>query len=324
MFEVALDGRSELFRGVVSLQKNAHGILPMRFTDKLYEIYRTEKFAKFSRARGSAGVRIQFRTTARKLSLEVKFDSFVRAYFGFDVSCDGALVKRIAHRTTMESFAFEAELPGDGPRTVTIAFPWQVECTVVSLKLDDVSMVEPVLCPGEPIVMIGDSITQGFEVACPGESYAARLTEALGKEWYNLSVGGMIMRGEANEGALDYPWDTAVLAYGVNDCSKEVPIDEFRQETIRSFKALTSRAGARIFVISPLPWPGCPADLSLQEYRDVIIEEAGQFKQITLVNGLDLLENDPRYFADAVHPNVLGMKIIANKLIPLIRGDKHE
>ena len=319
MFEVVLDGREDLFHGVISLQKNAYGIMPMRFTDSLYEMYRTEKYARFSRARGSAGMRIQFRTTARKMAMNFRFDSFIREYFGFDVSCDGILVKRITQNTAMESFAFEVELPGEGPKEVKIAFPWQVECTVTSLQLDDISMVEPIAIPGKPIAMIGDSITQGFEVASPGESYAARLADGLGKEWYNLSVGGMIMRGEANEGALDYPWDAAVLAYGVNDCSKKVPIKEFKQETMRSLKALTSRAGARIFVITPLPWPGSPAELSLQDYRDVIIESSGQFKQLTLINGPDLLENDSRYFADAVHPNSLGMEIMAGKLLPLLR-----
>ena len=88
---------------------------------------------------------------------------------------------------------------------------------------------------------------------------------------------------------------------------------------MRSLKALTSRAGARIFVITPLPWPGAPAELSLQDYRDVIIESSGQFKQLTLINGPDLLENDSRYFADAVHPNSFGMEIMASKLLPLLR-----
>ena len=326
MYEVPLEGKKELFHGIVSLKKTPYGVVPSRMTDRLLDFYRSRGGEpRLIRAQGSAGVRLQFRTKAERMALRIKFGPFIRNHFGFDISCDSVPVKRLIEKTAMEDFSFETELPGNGLRTVIVSFPWQTECTVMSLQLDDVSVVEPVANPGPPIVMLGDSITQGYEVSAPEESYAARTAAGLGREWINLAVGGMTMRGEGTEAALDYPWDTALLAYGVNDCAGRVPLDEFRQETMRSLKALCGRSGAKIFMIAPLPWPGCPADhpadRSLQKYREILAECAGKFPQAALVDGTILLENDPRFFAeDMIHPNAQGMKRIADRLIPLIRA----
>ncbi len=324
MYEIPLEGRKNLFHGIFSLKKTPYGVVPSRMTDKLLDFYRSMGEPRLIRAQGSAGVRLQFRTKAGRMALRFKFGAFIRNYFGFDICCDSVPVERLTQKTAMEDFSFEVELPGNGPHTVTVSFPWQTECTVMSLQLDDASMVEPVENPGLPIVMLGDSITQGFEVPAPEESYAAQVAAGLGREWINLAVGGMTMRGEPAEAALDYPWDTALLAFGVNDCAGGVSLDEFRQETMRSLKALCSRSGAKIFVVAPLPWPGCPADhptdRPLQKYREILAECAGKFPQAVLADGTKLLENDRSFFADTVHPNSQGMKRIAARLIPLIRA----
>ena len=202
MHDVTLAGREELFHGIYSLQQTDDGVLPMRMSERLLDFYRRNE-AWLIRAYCSAGVRLQFQTTARRMALSLKLEQFCRLYFGFDVWCNGELVKRMTQNSSADAFSFEAELPGEGLRMVTVAFPWQARCTVLSLQLDDPSTVEPVKASTKPMVMIGDSITQGFEVASPGETYAARLTSALGHEWYNLSIGGMVMQGESAEAALD-------------------------------------------------------------------------------------------------------------------------
>lgn len=323
MTDVDLAGREDLFHGISSLEKTTQGVVPLRMTAKLLDFYRRASDAWFIRARCSAGVRLKFRTAAGKLAMKVGFGPFCRDFFGFDVSCAGNLVRHFTQDHSGESFAFETALPGRGPRVVTVAFPWQTECTITAFQLDDASLVEPVAYPRQPMVFIGDSITQGFVVSSPGDSYAARTARCLGRDSVNLAVGGMVMLGEAVEGALAYDWDTAVLAYGVNDCSKHRELKDFRADSMRSLQALCSRAGAKVFVIAPLPWPGCPAEhpaeLALPRYREILAECVANFPQATLINGLELLENDPQYFADGVHPNREGMERIARRLIPRLR-----
>ena len=322
---VDLAGREDLFHGIFALEKNAQGVTPLRMSPELYDFYRGRSEAWGIRARGAAGVRLKFRTTARKLAMKVRFGPFSREFFGFDVSCAGNRVKRFTQAHASDSFALETALPGEGSRAVTIAFPWQTECTITSFQLDDASVIEPVAYPQKPMVFIGDSITQGFSVFAPGDSYAARTARALGRDSINLSVGGMIMLGEAVEKALAYDWDAAVLAYGVNDCAQHRELSDFRAETMRSLKALCGRAGAKIFVIAPLPWPACPAqhpaEFALQFYRDILAECVAEFPQATLICGTELLEDDPQYFvADRVHPNEAGMALIAQRLIPRLRA----
>jgi len=325
MIDVDLTGREELFHGIFALEQSAQGVTPLRMTPELYDFYRKRSEAWGIRARAAAGVRLKFRTAAKKLAMKVQFGPFSREFFGFDVSCAGNRVKRFTQDHASASFAFETALPGEGPRVVTIAFPWQAECVISALQLDDAGMVEPVAYPRKPMVFIGDSITQGFSVSAPGDSYAARTAQALGRDSLNLSIGGMVMLGEAVEGALAYDWDTAVLAYGVNDCSQHRELSDFRADTMRSLTVLCSRAGAKVFVLTPLPWPACPAahpaEFALPLYRDVLAECVAAFPQATLIRGPELLEDDTRYFvADRVHPNEAGMARIAQRLIPRLRA----
>ncbi len=321
MFKVDLAGKIELFHGIHHLQNCADGVIPCRLTEKLQDFYRRKSPDWFRYSRGCAGVTLQFKTVAKKLTLQVKFNSFARPFWGFDIFCDKVLIAQIAENSEMPSYTIEAELPGEGVRHITVAFPWQAECCVTGVFLDDISAVEPVKCAGKSLLTLGDSITQGFDVVSPGASYAARIAAARGGEWFNLAVGGTVMDSESVAEALNYPWDTVTLAYGVNDCSKKIPLAKFREETLKSLTILSSRAGAEIFLFTPLPWYGCPADhpaeFALDRYRKILQECAAKFPQIHLLDGAKLLDNEGKYFADAVHPNAGGMKMVAERAAAL-------
>lgn len=322
MFNVDLHSRKELFHGIFALAENENGVTPKRLTEKLLEFYRSESESWGRYASGNAGVTLQCKCRAKKVAMAVDFGTFARPYFGFDVMCDGKLVKRFTENGEMKNFAFETELPGEGVRHITIAFPWQVECCVTAFQLDDVSVLEPVVYSGQPLLMLGDSITQGFEVPAPGESYAALVAAFRGGEWINLAVGGTVMDHRTVAEALNYPWDKAVLAFGVNDSSKKIPLEKFREETMKSLTLLCSRAGAEIFLFTPLPWYGCPADhpeeFAVGHYRQILHECAALFPQVHSVEGTTLLDNDGEYFADNVHPNSAGMKMIAERVTALL------
>ena len=322
MFKIDLFGHSDLFHGIHHLQKTADGVIPVRLSEKLQEYYQRKSADWFRYSRGSAGVTLQFCTTAAKMTLQVKLNSFARPYFGFDVLCGGTLIKRVTENSEMETYSFSADLPGKGLRHITVAFPWQSECDITGLFLDDASVVEPITYSGQPLLMLGDSITQGFEVSYPGESYAARVAAARGGEWFNLAVGGTVMDSETVAGAMEYPWSTVILAFGVNDSSKKIPLEKFRTETMKSLTLLSSRKEAEIFVFTPLPWHGCPSDhpeeFALGKYRDILKECAAKFPQVRCIDGPTLLDDRDEYFADAVHPCAAGMKMIAQRAIPLL------
>ena len=122
MYDVTLAGREDLFHGIFTLQQTGEGVLPLRMSERLLDFYRGNE-AWLIRAYGTSGVRLQFRTTARRMALSLKLEQFCREYFGFDVICNGELVKRMTQNTSADAFSFDAELPGDGLRTVTVAFP---------------------------------------------------------------------------------------------------------------------------------------------------------------------------------------------------------
>jgi len=319
MYEVDLAGREDLFHGICSLEKTADGVMPHRMTARLLDFYRRTNTDWFVRARGSSsGVRMEFRTAAKKLAMKIRFGDHCRFFYGFDIRCGDRPVGRFASRTMGEGVEFSQNLPGEGVRTVRIAFPWQSLCDIISFQLDDVSVIEPNTYPARPILFLGDSITQGYEAVAPDDAYVPRLALALGRDFFDLGVGGMVLRSDAVAHALDYPWSTAFLAFGVNDCSKRRELSVFREDVLRSLELLSGRADSKLYVITPLPWPGCPADqpeeLSLSRYRAVLEECAAKFPSVTLFRGPELMDECPENYADKVHPNETGMARIACRL----------
>ena len=55
----------------------------------------------------------------------------------------------------------------------------------------------------------------------------------------------------------------------------------------------------------------------LDRYRKILQECAAKFPQIHLLDGAKLLDNEGKYFADAVHPNAEGMKMVAERAAAL-------
>lgn len=324
MRSIDLHGRPEFFHGIAALESADGGLYAARMTPELREFYRRQSEMWYFRAVGGAGVSLEFRTAARKLAMRFKLGVRSRDFFGFDVVCDGRLAARMASPTPRDVFEFAVDLPGAGVRTTAVHFPYEVESFLESMELDDDAVLEPVIYPEAPIVFIGDSITQGMEAVAPGETYAVQLARKLGRDSVNLSVGGMRMLAEPTRHALNYRWDTAILAYGVNDSACRTPLPTFREQTIACLRLLTSRPGAKVRLFTPIPWPAQPqnhpAEFTLEHYRRTLTECAQIFPAVKVVDGAALLENDVRYFADGVHPNAGGMARMASRLYDRLKG----
>lgn len=328
MRTVDLTGRPEFFHGIAALEVAERGLFAARMTPELREFYRRQSEMWYFRAVGGAGVRIVFRTAARKLAAHFALGVRSRDFFGFDVVCGKQLIARLTSPTPRDEFEFTAALPGSGIRTVEIHLPYEVESFLRKLELDDDGVMEPVTFPEAPMIFIGDSITQGMEAVAPGETYAVQLAQKLGRDSINLAVGGMRMLAEPTRYALDYRWDTAILAYGVNDAAGRTPLAAFREQTRRCLTLLTARAEAQVWIFTPIPWPNQPVkhpvEFALEQYREILLECAAAFPAVRVVDGFTLLENEARYFADGVHPNAEGMARMAERLFRRFTGSGAE
>lgn len=173
-------------------------------------------------------------------------------------------------------------------------------------------------------VAYGDSITQGFHAANVVESYPTRL--ARGKNWDLVNMGFGSRRLTIPDGAVlaRLKPSIATVLIGVNDCLQQKPVDRFAAD-VAGFVTEFRRAAPRtpIAWITPLP----VADPSkwkyserLDSYRTAVASTLSRIADpaIHLIQGTDLIDPDPKLFADGLHLNSDGFAAIATRLEPLL------
>ena len=173
-------------------------------------------------------------------------------------------------------------------------------------------------------VAYGDSITQGFHAANVVESYPTRL--ARGKNWDLINMGFGSRRLTIPDGAVLARLKPSIVTVliGVNDCLQQKPVDRFAAD-VAGFVTEFRRGEPRtpIAWITPLP----VADPSkwkhserLDSYRAAVASTLSRIADpaIHLIQGTDLIDPDPKLFADGLHPNSDGFAAIANRLEPLL------
>jgi len=301
----------EYVYGSFSTEKKERGIFFHRMTPELEDFYRYSEAAEI-RAMNTSGVRICFLSDTSSLSISASFGRVSRNIYSFDIIAGNEMITLKPDQEKPETFSLAAALPGIGLRRIEIFLPNMAETFMESVEIDEGSKIMPVSRPERKWLFLGDSITQGMTVSSPSLSYAARTARALECDWQNIAVGGAVMRQEVGEMALALEWDNVSIAYGVNDFAQNIPIEQLVDNTKGLLHALTSRKDSEIFLITPVPWVGRTEPntlgLHLEEYRKAIADTASSFSSVTVINGLEILPDDSKYFVDNIHPNDDGMK----------------
>ena len=152
------------------------------------------------------------------------------------------------------------------------------------------------------------------------------LVSAQGLDLVNQGVGGQVFQPGSLfglAGAIDP--GRIIVAYGENyryePCvTRRVSLD------IRSYLAELTRLWANVptHVLTPiwhdeLAWPSHAMSCH-EQVPDLIATHVDSHDQMTLVEGLELLEHDPELFADGCeHPNERGCRQIATRLNAVMR-----
>ena len=304
-----------------------------RFTEEQEELYRVTNADFYTKTFASSGMRFQFRTDSRTLSLRaVPGKGSSRSFFSFDVFVDGEMVGYVDNYShaplpedyiptpfSMEEISGTVSL-GDGIKTVTVYLPWSVSIAVRELSLDDGAFVEPVKA-AKKLLVFGDSITQGYDALRPSERYISRLADALGAEEINKAIGGEQFFPALAKLPESFTPDYVVVAYGTNDWSHAESSEAFCR-ACRDFYETVSRRypAARIFAITPI-WRK-----DMNEYRpfgafanaeNYIREAVSDLENVTVIRGFDFVPKDTAYFSDGfLHPNDEGFRHYARNLIP--------
>lgn len=309
--------------GAATLKETEKGLYPSRMTDELMKFYSYSEAAVI-RAKNSSGIKIAFLSNTNFVRMKLTFGVFSRQIFNTDIIINGTEKLTFGPPEDYEeNFSFEAPINAKKENLIEIYLPNMCETRIVSLEIADGASLEAAPCMKYPkSIFIGDSISQGMTVSSPALTYPAQISAKLKKSFYNIAVGGAVMAGDLGQLALAYEWDTAFIAFGVNDFNTNVPLEQLESRTEALLKGLSTRSGISINLITPIHWAGRTEPNSLgiylDSYRETIRKTGAGFSNVKVIDGRELVPDDPGMFVDNVHPNDAGMTRYAAKLLEKI------
>jgi len=155
-----------------------------------------------SRSVCTAGIRIEFMTSAQKIEVDLYFPKVGKmnnmsrtAQCGMDVLVDGKVWTMICPYE--KKFPNKFYLPQDKEKhRITLVFPNYSPCILKKIKLYNCSedfpeeRNIPFIKNGKPIIYYGSSITQGGCTSRPSIAYPYQISETLTTNFINLGISG--------------------------------------------------------------------------------------------------------------------------------------
>jgi acyl-CoA thioesterase-1 len=187
------------------------------------------------------------------------------------------------------------------------------------LALTTVSAAEPV-----KIVAFGDSLTSGHRLP-KSEAYPARLEAALKDEGIDAAVVNHGVSGDTTTGAirrlqaaLDEKPRILIVALGVNDGLRSVPVPQVRRNLEQIIEAAQKQGAAVVLcAMEALPLSGWQYTI---DFHNLYVDLAAKYS-VPLVPFvmMGVLGNPDLMSPDGVHPNAAGAKVLAATILPYVR-----
>lgn len=304
----------------------------------------------------TAGVRLELRTDAQEVGLELWVDEEPSGttaqveladggpsddpHDGVSADVDGHHVgammppaEPVELVVDLNDGVSAAPLPGMAPvRQVTVWLPCLRGCRIRRLWSDG-SLMEPVAA-GRSLLVVGDSIAQGFLAGDPAEAWPARVARDQGLDLLNQGLGGQVFQPTAMADLASHVDPELVwIGLGANYRFQRCGHSELVRD-VHGVVDYVVRAwpGATVFVASPTchdeeAYPSHPRSC-WEAVPQVLAAEVARHPGMHLADGARLLEDRRRYYADADHPSLRGSRLMGLRIGRVLRGqppiDTHE
>ncbi len=315
------------------------GLIPRRFCVAQEEVYSSHE-AYFLRTRATSGIRLECRTDASAMEISCRaFAGSAKDWYGLDLKVDGKLWGHF-EGTLQESdhIQWTQELP-QGEKNVTLYLPCLTGVEILEVNLQDATICEAV-DHKEKILVMGDSITQGYSAHFPSMTYVAQTAAYRNADYINQAIGGETFHPEILT-PLSWKPTMAIISYGSNDWALKD-----RQRLIEDGGAFLERfhnlyPELPTVVITPV-WradaltrrkhfhelsPELPTgvsrvdgstrhsdDFQLEEVDEILRKIATQYPNMRCVCGWRILPQIKELLDDVAHPNELGFTVYAKRL----------
>ncbi len=355
----------ELLHGCVAISTSRDGwVRPQRLTQGQIRavgsvlawhpgLYRTM-------AQTTAGVTVEFTTDSSEIALEVSLDpepagtrselkyvpdevAFVdggegriQTHDGFGLEVDGKILDPVMPKVGKGAFSFWVDdprkspadgigqLPGMGDtHHVRVWLPCLRGCALRSV-VGNGTMIEPVP-QRRQLLVLGDSIAQGFVCGDPSQSWPAQLARKMGLDLLNQSIGGQVFQPGTFSGLREVT-DVShiIVALGANYRYERCQERLVRRDLTQYFSQLDSLwPDTTTYVLDPL-WHNEEAYPShagscWHQLPAMIADVSGRYGQMHLVDGMRLLDHKAKYLSDGYeHPSPEGMRQVAQRMKILI------
>lgn len=300
--------------GVARVEEKDGKVYLLRFTKEQEELYKETNADFYKKTFATAGVRLEFITDSRTLSMETEQSSgSSRKYFQHSIFVDGKKYANLGAKSDFGAFGGKWTLP-DGEKKIAIYFPWSTCSAIKSFELDDGASIVPAK-KTHTMISFGDSITHGYDASSPELSYASKLADALDADSRNKGIGGEIFRPELAMLSDGISPDYISVAYGTNDWSA-CDIDTFKRNCRGFYEALAKNyPEAKIFAFTPIWRKDIQNKKTAGEFHvvpDFIEELAKEIPNMIAINCLPFIPEDISCFSkDGVHPNDKGFDYYA-------------
>ena len=312
----------EITLGVLKVEINEAGEYCFyRFTEHQMEDIYIEIPDFYKKSKAAAGIRLDFMTDSASLSFRYSIKSgSSRKFYFFDCFVDGVL---ISHEGEMEMVEKAGEITvalgtDKRERRVTLWLPGLSIVRLSDVTLDDGASLRRA-ATARKILVLGDSITQGYDAVYPSQSYANKLAWALDAEIVNQAIGGEIFRPAILDENLPFTPDLITVAFGTNDWSGQTA-ENFEKNADGFYtKLATLYPNTPVFAILPIwraDWEKVTRAKPFHESREILRGLAEKHPNFRGIDGMSLTPHLPAFSSDLYpHPNDLGFEIYAQELV---------
>ncbi len=309
----------KLIKGACYFEESRGYLTSYKYSKKQIDLMNADGYDTFWCERGmfSAGIRLEFKTNAKTISFDYKATYLGDRSNTVDLYVNGVLFAIKYLCDTKGKMCFE--LP-DGDKSITIYYPNDTRFSVKNFTID--GSYKAVKDKGQNVLVIGDSITQGYGPIFSSGSYFNTLQRKTGYNMLNQGIGGY--RFEPDDLMLvdGFTPDKVMVFLGTNwyDAPNEY---DYENATVDFYKRLVELyPDKEILAITPI-WRNNDVDFERFHWCiDIIKRECAKHGNIKVVDGLTLVPNVDECFCDKCHPNEYGCELLAENLYKAMKKFK--
>lgn len=214
-------------------------------------------------------------------------------------------------------------------REVRIFLPCISTCVIAGLAISDDADFATGQVPKADFLALGDSLTQGFNVAHPTQTWVQRVAFRRGLHAWNLGLGGLKIEPAVHDWAIQRgDWRVIVVALGSNHAWRESDADHCSERAAMLLELLQPcLAQTQVLWVLP-PWKPLENGLGPPDYMGVPLTAAAAKRvervradlaqilrsepRITVVT--DALPHQARWMPDGLHPEALATAAYADAI----------